>query len=125
MIARISVSGFSLIAWIYDCKINEVLKSNGKRELNMEEADQVTGGEFRMLDSEHCRVNDGRVMTCAEFNDMIFIICEIYGANTAIDTLFKLTGYTCSEMFIPGHYETEMGYLGVCLLLRTADLTAD
>ena len=79
-------------------KINEVLKANGRRELSMEESEQVAGGSFSYNPTnDMCCVN-GKMMSGDEFNTLIFNVGQNFGYTAARDTLYGLTGYMCTEM---------------------------
>ncbi len=79
-------------------KVNEVMKANGKRELSMDELDQVSGGSYAMHADGTISVNGGEPMTRAEFNNMIFAMAKQFGLNITIGYLRDGVGYDCTEM---------------------------
>ncbi len=79
-------------------KINEVLKANGKRELNPDELDQVVGGSFSYNKSTGMCVVEGVEMSGAEFSNLLYGIAGNYGFDMAVTTLYKITGFWCDEM---------------------------
>ncbi len=78
-------------------KVNEVLKTNGKRELSMDELDKVVGGSFSYSGGDTCVLN-GQTMTIGFFNSLFINMAENWDYRTARDVLRDATGFTCTEM---------------------------
>lgn len=72
------------------------VKATGRRELNMEEADQVVGGDF-CYDGEYVYYG-GIKQTPEAFTNFVYTLTDVYGLDIAIKFLVDLTGYTNSEM---------------------------
>ncbi len=72
--------------------VDNLFKENSKVELSIEELDQVVGGAFNMVDTDHCNVN-GQIMTVEEFEQSIYEICEEHGIDVAKNILYSTTGY--------------------------------
>ncbi len=72
--------------------VDNLSKENRKVELNLDELDQIVGGSFNMVDTDHCNVN-GQIMTVEEFEQSIYGICEEHGIDVAKNILYSTTGY--------------------------------
>ena len=79
-------------------KINEVLKANGKRELTMEEADQVAGGTVEYNPATGMGVIDGQEVDVAAFNKYFMDAAKVFGIESAISGFQSVTGWSCSDM---------------------------
>ena len=85
-------------------KVNDFMKANGRRELSMDELDQVVGGSFQYDHSTGmCVVNGGAPVTAEAFTDMIFALASNFGFGIALDTLRDITGWNCTDA-LAGNY---------------------
>ena len=90
-------------------KINGFLKTDGRRELDLEEMEKVAGGSFSYQPgADTCTVN-GSTVTCEQFDKMIFSIAETSGWQIAAKMLIAMTGYTCPEMAPSFKWEKDTG----------------
>ena len=69
-------------------KVNEVLKAHGKRELNMNEMEQVTGGN-----SANSVTVFGQEMSRDEFDNMMLDTAEQLGYKTAAEMFEMITNF--------------------------------
>ena len=63
-----------------------------KRELNMEELDQVVGGEFSYNGGDFCVIN-GKTMSVSDFNQGWRDFAYRFGYKVTCKTLHNETGY--------------------------------
>ena len=71
-------------------KIDEFIRSGGRRELSLEEADQAVGGLFTLVDKDHCKVN-GQIMTGKKSTEIMMASSEIFGVDAAVSSLKAIT----------------------------------
>ena len=69
-------------------KVNEVLKAHGKRELSMDEMEQVTGGN-----SANSVTVFGQEMSRDEFDNMMLDTAEQLGYKTAAEMFEMITNF--------------------------------
>ena len=83
-------------------KVNEILKANGRRELSMDEVENVVGGSFSYdRATGMCTINGGTPVTAREFSNFIYTLASTYDSSVAIDTLAEITGFWDQEMAKP------------------------
>ena len=73
-------------------KIEEFVKEYSRRELNMEEIEQVVGGELGGL------FLDGRYTPREDVYNMFLNMADIYGYNIAADVFCRMTGFATNEI---------------------------
>ena len=78
-------------------KVNEFMKANGRRELNMEEADQVVGGKALPGPEKNTVLIDGVVVDCYDFNTAYQAIVSQFGFFVALEVFRRSTGFECTE----------------------------
>ena len=84
-------------------KVEEFMKANGRRELNMEEADHVSGGAVNFI--------NGNAIEEEDFNNFYYELTKHFGFYVAYDYLCKSTGF---------HWVNEV-YPGVCEFPRNVN----
>ena len=73
-------------------KVNEMMKASGRRELSMDEMDQVVGG----ADAHDVWIN-GKYYTEGDIYNLFKNITELYGFDIAFDTFCAFTGFSQNE----------------------------
>ena len=99
-------------------KVNEVLKANGRRELSMDEADQVVGGKAIPGPEKGTVYLNGILTSEPDFNQVYYDITRCFGYDVAIQFFYQSTGYTCSEMSPSYHFQgdkSDMDKMGIVL----------
>ena len=96
-------------------KVNEVLKANGKRELTMDELDQVVGGSCQFdPNTNYITINGGEPMPWGQFCNMMYAMTKSFGLDTALLFLKDSVGFQCSEM-AEGTGMSDKAFMGVIL----------
>ena len=79
-------------------KVNEILKANGRRELSLDEMEQVVGGADFKYDGTYVYYM-GIKETRDEFSSHIFDMAGSFGAGVTIGYLIELTGYNSTDIY--------------------------
>ena len=79
-------------------KVNEILKANGRRELSMDEAENVVGGSFSFDPATGMCIVNGVPMTAAQFNKTVRNIAMNSCTDIAIGWLHDISGFWDSDM---------------------------
>ena len=84
-------------------KINEALKANGRRELSMEETEQVVGGYYVPNTDEEKK----------QLIDLAYALTDSFGFDVALEMFMKTTGYDTYRDGVSGG--TDRDKMGVVL----------
>ena len=87
-------------------KVNEVMKAHGKRELSMDEMDQVSGG----LNGDYYNG-----LTEQEVCDLYYSLTECVGFDVAYQMFMKQTGYDYYNHNAFGNGATDMEKMAIVL----------
>ena len=79
-------------------KVNEILKSNGRQALSLDEADKVAGGMVEYNPATGMGVIDGQEVEVAAFNKYFMDAAKVFGLESAISGFQSVTGWSCSDM---------------------------
>ena len=84
-------------------KVDEFLKTNGRRELSMDEMDKVVGGYVPKTDEER-----------GQLIDLAYAMTDSYGFDVALEAFMEITGYTTYRAGVKGG-GTDRDKMGVVL----------
>ena len=96
-------------------KVEEFVKEYSKRELNMEEMEQVVGGELGGL------FLNGKFVDKETVYDLYLNMTDIFGFEIAADVFCQATGFSTNEIPHGGGNDKERMYKLITQCLTTFD----
>ena len=83
-------------------KIDEILKTNGKRELSLDDLDKVVGGYYVPNTDEEKK----------QLIDLAYALTDSFGFDVALEMFMKTTGYDTYRDGVSGGTDRDkMGYV--------------
>ena len=83
-------------------KIDEILKTNGKRELSLDELDKVVGGYYIPQTDEEKK----------QLIDLAYALTDSFGFDVALEMFMKTTGYDTYRDGVSGGTDRDkMGFV--------------
>lgn len=79
-------------------KVEECAKKYAKRELSMEETDQVVGGSVEKGPTPRTVYLNGQLIDEAGFNAIFINLTKTSGFAVANKVLYEMTSFSCNEM---------------------------